>query len=73
MGSAVRRNEVAFQPAGTVRLARVARGGQSSAADLLRLMGAGVNDRELLTRQEMVFDKEKLLKVYDVTIAKKPM
>ncbi|QYU66057.1 NADH-quinone oxidoreductase subunit I [Leptolyngbya sp. 15MV] len=26
-----------------------------------------------LTRQEMVFDKEKLLKVYDVTIAKKPM
>ncbi|MCC6322208.1 MAG: NADH-quinone oxidoreductase subunit I [Phycisphaerales bacterium] len=25
------------------------------------------------TRQEMIFDKEKLLKVYDVTIAKKPM
>ncbi len=46
MGSAVRRNEVAFQPAGTVRLARVASGGQSSAADLLRLMGAGVNELE---------------------------
>jgi NADH-quinone oxidoreductase subunit I len=26
-----------------------------------------------LTRQEMVFDKEKLLQVYDVTISKKPM
>ena len=26
-----------------------------------------------LSRQEMVFDKEKLLKVYDVTIGKKPM
>ena len=26
-----------------------------------------------LTRQEMVFDKEKLLRVYDETIAKKPM
>lgn len=26
-----------------------------------------------LTRQEMVFDKEKLLHVYDVTISKKPM
>lgn len=26
-----------------------------------------------LTRSEMIFDKEKLLKVYDVTIAKKPM
>lgn len=26
-----------------------------------------------MTRQEMVFDKEKLLHVYDVTIAKKPM
>ena len=26
-----------------------------------------------LTRQEMVFDKEKLLNVYDVTINKKPM
>lgn len=25
------------------------------------------------SRQEMIFDKEKLLKVYDVTIAKKPM
>ena len=25
------------------------------------------------SRQEMVFDKEKLLKVYDVTISKKPM
>ena len=26
-----------------------------------------------LSRQEMIFDKEKLLKVYDVTISKKPM
>jgi NADH-quinone oxidoreductase subunit I len=26
-----------------------------------------------MTRQEMIFDKEKLLKVYDETIAKKPM
>ncbi|MBC7833778.1 MAG: NADH-quinone oxidoreductase subunit I [Phycisphaerales bacterium] len=26
-----------------------------------------------LTRQEMIFDKEKLLNVYDVTIGKKPM
>jgi NADH-quinone oxidoreductase subunit I len=26
-----------------------------------------------LTRQEMVFDKEKLLNVYDVTIGHKPM
>ncbi len=26
-----------------------------------------------LTRQEMIFDKEKLLHVYDVTISKKPM
>jgi len=26
-----------------------------------------------LTRQEMIFDKEKLLHVYDVTINKKPM
>jgi NADH-quinone oxidoreductase subunit I len=26
-----------------------------------------------LTRQEMIFDKEKLLNVYDVTISKKPM
>jgi hypothetical protein len=25
------------------------------------------------TRQEMVFDKEKLLNVYDATIGKKPM
>ena len=25
------------------------------------------------SRQEMIFDKEKLLKVYDVTISKKPM
>lgn len=26
-----------------------------------------------MSRQEMIFDKEKLLKVYDVTISKKPM
>ena len=25
------------------------------------------------TRQEMIFDKEKLLKIYDITISKKPM
>ena len=34
---------------------------------------ATASDLVGMSRQEMIFDKEKLLKVYDVTISKKPM